>query len=130
MDEPKPLTLTVDADISPLKSSLLQAESLLKQLDRAVSQHSNSIAATLNRVIGSSGGRRTGSILEQLAAPALNQAIGGFFGQTTDSGIGRSSPVNIAMNIATPDAGSFRLSQGQIAAEAASAIALATRRFL
>ncbi|MFN4194159.1 MAG: phage tail tape measure protein, partial [Tabrizicola sp.] len=36
-------------------------------------------------------------------------------------------PVNVVMNISTPDAGSFRYAQGQIAADAARAMARARR---
>ena len=38
-------------------------------------------------------------------------------------------PVNVVMNITTPDAGSFRQSQGQIAADAARAMQRARRNF-
>lgn len=40
------------------------------------------------------------------------------------------SPVNVIMNITTPDTNGFRASQGQIAADAARTIARAQRRFL
>ena len=36
-------------------------------------------------------------------------------------------PVNVVMNISTPDAGSFRYAQGQIAADAARAMERARR---
>jgi hypothetical protein len=40
---------------------------------------------------------------------------------------GRQSPVNVVMNISTPDANSFRYAQGQIAADAARAMERARR---
>lgn len=43
------------------------------------------------------------------------------------SGAGRQSPVNVVMNISTPDASSFRYAQGQIAADAARAMERARR---
>ena len=43
------------------------------------------------------------------------------------SGAGRQSPVNVVMNISTPDANSFRYAQGQIAADAARAMERARR---
>ncbi len=123
----QPFTLEIDADISPLKASLSQADTMFRELDRAVNQHAQSIAAAMSRAVGGSG--RRANALEQLAAPLLNQAVSGIMGQ-----VGRQSanalPVQIAMHISTPDANSFRMSQGQILAEAASAISRATRRFL
>jgi hypothetical protein len=43
------------------------------------------------------------------------------------SGGARSAPVNVVMNISTPDANSFRYAQGQIAADAARAMERARR---
>jgi lambda family phage tail tape measure protein len=43
---------------------------------------------------------------------------------------GARPPVNVIMNISTPDTNGFRASQGQIAADAARTIARAQRRFL
>jgi hypothetical protein len=45
-------------------------------------------------------------------------------------GEGARPPVNVIMNITTPDTTGFRQSQGQIAADAARTIARAQRRFL
>ncbi len=129
-----PLSLEIDANIDPLKASLSQAEAMLRALDQSASRHANSISQTLakivgNQVFGSRSGKR--NALEQLAAPLINQVLDSVIGrigqEATQAG---GQPVNIAMNIATPDANSFRMSQGQILAEAASAVARATRRFL
>jgi hypothetical protein len=40
------------------------------------------------------------------------------------------SPVNVVMNITTPDVGGFRASQGQLAADAARTLARVQRRNL
>jgi hypothetical protein len=135
MDTPS-IDLEIGANIDPLKASLAQAETMLRALDQSTARHAQSIGQTLAKLIGSNlGGRGSGrrgvTALEQLAAPLINQVLNNVIGQFGEQMFSRGGqPVNIAMNVATPDANSFRMSQGQILAEAAAAIARATKRFL
>lgn len=87
-----------------LKESINGINAVLSQLDRVVSQNAEFI-------------------------PLINQFIKGSGGKLSVGNTGGlQNPVNIIMNIATPDAGSFRMSQGQVLAEAVAAITRASRR--
>jgi len=96
------------ADNSTPRSSINNVDNILSELDRIISLRSQSL-----------GGEFLLPLLNQISATLPNNA----------SGAGNSShPVNVIMNISTPDATSFRMSQGQLLAEAAAAIMRATRR--
>ena len=58
-----------------------------------------------------------------MLTPRQTSAVRDELRQRQDTG----GPVTVIMNITTPDAGGFRKSQGQIAAEAARAIERARR---
>ena len=58
-----------------------------------------------------------------MLTPGQMKALGAGVGSRED----RRPPVTVVMNITTPDAGGFRRSQGQIAAEAARALERARR---
>src|SRR5690554_6468705 len=128
------MQFTIAADIEPLKRNLSEVDQLFRQLDRAIGQHAQSISRTLSQLVSGyflpDSSRSTRRAFEKLAEPLLNQVLGSVLGTQGVAGQKQGPGVQIAMNIATPDANSFRMSQGQILAELASAVTRATRRYL